>query len=294
MKEDITLEELIKNFKFEDIKYLKNTENDHLHTLMPFESNGYMYALQSNEDIKVKHITNSLFNSFDQNNNFKINEFLERIEYKYNKDEYSISQEYLISDFLTTLIIGTAKEFSRVMQKFKLNKSNQISYLTMGRLPSTFQSANILIKNGFYFETKCLFRVILEQISYGYKCSGFDENKVDKLQPQKCISDLKELFEHAGQLNGLFSKYIHINKNIWYDFFDEENHIISRSGNRSKLDVLPFTFLAEMYIVVLYYIYKNLEDNDIDEKFHSFININIDIIEKVKSYFKSKENYNKE
>lgn len=292
MKEDITLEEFIKNLKFEDIKYVKNSNNDQIHTLMPFESNGYLYALQANEDIKIKHIVHSLFNSFDKNNNFEIKHFLDDIEYEYNKDDFSISQEYLMSDFLTSVTIGTAKEFSRVMKKFKLNKSNQISYITMGRLPSTFQSASILIKNGFYFETKCLFRVILEQISYGYKCSGSNDNKVDKIQPQKCISDLKEFFEYAEQLNGMFSNYIHSSKDIWYDFFDEENYIISRSGKRSKSDVMPFTILTEMYMIVLYYIYKNLEDNDIDEKFHMLINVNIYMIEKVKAYFKSKNYYN--
>lgn len=289
MEESITIEEFVKTLRFEDIVYKKDGEHDHIHTLMPLESNNYFYALQANENKYVKYVAHTMFSSFDQDGNFDVEYFLDNLELEYNKEDYSVSQEYLMSDFLTSSVVGASKDFSRVMQEVKINKANHISYITMGRLTSTFQSAAILIKNGFYYETKCLFRVILEQISYSYQCSKSDDENVDKLKPQASISELKKIFENAGMLNGLFSNFIHHNRNIWGEFLDEELYIMSRSGIRSKTNVVLLAFLAEMYVVVLYDIYKRLKGEGIDELFHGLVITNVDIIEKVKSHFRAED-----
>lgn len=288
MNENVFIEELIKNLNFEDLVYKKNGDNDHIHTLMAFESNNYFYALQANENKNVKHVIHLMFNAMDQDGNLDVECFLESLDFDFNDEDYKVSEEYLIGDFITSLVVGASKDFSRVIQDVKINKANHISYITMGRLTSTFQSAAILIKNGFYYETKCLFRVILEQISYSYQCSKSDDKSVDNLKPQSSISELKKLFESAGHLNGLFSNFIHHNRNIWSDFIDEENYIMSRSAIRSKDNVPLLVFLAEMYIVVLYDIYKRLKVENIDELFHGLVIFSVDIIDRIKEHFKVK------
>ncbi|OEC44761.1 hypothetical protein [Aeromonas sp. DNP9] len=288
MKEYETIEEFVDSFEFENIVYEKKGNHDHIHTLIPMISNDFIYALQASEQTNVKHIIHLVFSSFDHNGNFNLDNFIENHDQNYDKNDYSVSKEYLMSDYMVASIVGISRDFSRVMQEIKVNKANHISYITIGRLPSTFQSAAILIKNGFYYETKCLYRVILEQIAYSFQCSNTSDDNVYNLKPQSSITELKKIFSNAGVLNGLFSQFIHHNKNIWNEFIDNEHYIISRSGSRSKDNVIFLAFLAEMYLVVVYDIYKRLKHNEPDELFCGNIIINIDIIGKVKDYFKQK------
>ncbi|HDX8374297.1 TPA: hypothetical protein RQN05_000856 [Aeromonas dhakensis] len=288
MKEYETIEDFVDSFEFENVVYEKKGNHDHIHTLIPLISNDFIYALQASEQIKVKNIIHLVFSSFDHDGNFNLDSFIENYDQDYDENDYSVSKEYLMSDYIAASIVGVSKDFSRVMQEVKADKANHISYITMGRLSSTFQSAAILIKHGFYYETKCLYRVILEQIAYSFQCSKSNDESIDKLKPQSSITELKKIFSNAGVLNGLFSQFIHHNKNIWSEFIDNENYIISRSGSRSKENVIFLAFLAEMYLVVVYDIYKRLKHDELDELFHSNIIINIDIIGKVKEHFKQK------
>lgn len=287
--EDIdSISDVIKNIKFENIKYIKDSGHDHIHTLMPFESNKYCYALQANENKKVKNLVHSLFCSLDTADNFNVEGFIEMIDSDYEDGDYSVREEYLISDFITSIVTGAAKEFSKVIRNNpELNKKNQIVYITMGRLPATFQSVAILIKNGFFYETICLFRVILEQISYSYTCCQSSDDKVDKLKPESTIKEFKKFFENAGRLNGYFSSFIHHNKKMWHEFIDEENFIVPRSGIRSKENVIFMVFLAEVYIAVLSEAYKQYHNNrELDESFMMTIQTNLDLIGKAKDHLK--------
>ncbi len=282
MDDNITLEDFVKNFTFEDIKYEKGEDHDQIHTMMPLESNNYYYCLQTNEDVDVKHAVHSLFSAFNDGE-LDIDYFLEMMDYGYLKKDYEVSNEYIIGDFLASMVRGASKEFSRVTKEFAiLNIQNKIVWMTMGRLPSTFQSVAVLIKNGFYYETICLFRVILEQISYSYQCSNSTEEQVVKLQPQSSISELKKLFEKAGVLNGYFSNYIHHSNKIWHDIFDEDYHVISRSGSKSKDNVIFMAVLAEMYIGVLYDIYERFDREELDENFHGLVVMSKGLIARIK------------
>jgi len=191
-------------------------------------------------------------------------------------------------DFLTRMIYSGMKIFIKLMKGFKKNKSIKISYITLERLLSTFQSISILIKNGFYYETICLYRVVLEQIAYAYQCSKTEPEKVDNVQAKSSVTELKKIFESAGPLNGLFSKYIHHNKSIWGDFIDDENYIISRSAKRSKRNILYMVVLVEMYITVLDEVYKNVnKDNKMNKDFHNFKIFVFKMTNKIKSHFKA-------
>ncbi|MGM0951343.1 MAG: hypothetical protein ACQEW7_00040 [Pseudomonadota bacterium] len=288
MKEYETIEEFVDSFEFENVVYEKKGNHDHIHTLMPLISNDFIYALQASERINVKNIIHLVFSSFDHNGDFNLDNFIENYDQDYDENDYSVSKEYLMSDYIAASIVGVSKDFSRVMQEVKADKANHISYITMGRLTSTFQSAAILIKNGFYYETKCLYRVILEQIAYSFQCSKANDENIDKLKPQSSIAELKKIFSSAGILNGLFSQFIHHNKKIWSEFIDNESYIISRSGSRSKDNVVFLALLAEMYLLVVYDIYKRLRCDELDELFHVNIIVNIDVIGKVKEHFKQK------
>jgi len=43
------LDEFIEHLEFKNITYLKDEEYDHLHTLVPFETNSILYALRGTE-----------------------------------------------------------------------------------------------------------------------------------------------------------------------------------------------------------------------------------------------------
>lgn len=288
MKDFESIEDHIKQLRFEDIKYIKGSGHDQIHTLFPLESNDYLYALQTNENVNVKNIIHNLFCSLDEDGALDVDGFIESLEMDYDKKKHIVNKEYMMADCLASAIVGASKDFSRAIREVEINECNHISYITLGRLPATFQSAAILIKNGFHYETTCLFRVILEQIAYAYQCSKSTPENIEKIKPHASITILKSLFETAGSMNGYFSNFIHHNKNIWNEFIDDEFYIISRSGKKSKSNIMFLAHLSEIYMYVMQDIYIRLKKENDDELFLGLINVTLQLIQKIKIHFKEK------
>lgn len=81
------------------------------------------------------------------------------------------------------------------------------------RMENSFRGVLLCIKSGLSFEAFTLERNILEQIAWIYKVYNHNGDFF-KIQPNKCIRNLKKMYPEAGYLYGLLSNYLHVNPQI--------------------------------------------------------------------------------
>ena len=78
------------------------------------------------------------------------------------------------------------------------------------RLSSSFKSALILAKLGFFFEAACICRLILEQLAWAYSVFDLEDKSLFNTSVTKSVSNLKKLIPFSGQLYGTLSELAHI------------------------------------------------------------------------------------
>jgi len=264
-----SIDEQIDSMSWEKLKITRDYENgfDAIHTLFPFLSNNFEYALPIDSSPRLRFLTHCFFQSIDRKKDDIDIELFQEL-YKNKENDPPLSKEYLIADSIVTWIMSTSKQFAKEIDCNNEKRAGLIvAVATLLRLVATFQAASVLIKDGFHCETIYLFRVILEQIAYAYKCSTITvDDEIKKIQAQKCISELKNIHKEAGRMNGLFSNYIHHHADTWNSFIKQDTvqdltFVINRSGKESKKNVIFLLSLSVIYFDVIYDIYKNNADS---------------------------------
>ena len=87
---------------------------------------------------------------------------------------------------------------------------HHLSHTALIRMESSFSSIIVLLRMGYYFELYAIMRMIYEQLSWVYAVHGSDDIKECRIEPQKSIGKLKELYPSAGKTYGFLSEISHI------------------------------------------------------------------------------------
>jgi len=107
------------------------------------------------------------------------------------------------------------------------NKPDRVGLVVAGgviiRLTSSFQSALLLSRFGFFFEAGCICRFILEQLAWAYSVHEIEDDSLFKTSVTRSVGKLKELIPHCGKLYGFLSNLAHISPGYTkeYILFDE-------------------------------------------------------------------------
>lgn len=264
-----------------NIKYNRQGESalDNVHLLMPLAVGEYEYAIPTDSSDTVLKLTNFLFSSLGENDEFD-NENFQGLLSGLAEDELSmksmIKDEFLAVDFL----VFCSFQAHRFLEKNIYVSDTEyygacLSLLFLQRVLGSFQSVAILIKNSMHFDTNCLLRSILEQIGHAYQIiPAKDPKNVEKFASTRGITALKKIIPDAGKLNGLLSDFVHNGKGAWSEFIEIEYQqddaepkvfVLTRSGKKTKRCILLFTRIVEAYLLVLIEIKRAHLSDDIDD-----------------------------
>ncbi|MFD3226483.1 hypothetical protein [Rahnella aceris] len=268
-------------FSLRNIKYNREGEFalDNVHLLMPLAVGEYEYALPTDSSDTVLKLTNFLFSSLGENDEFD-NDNFQGLLAGLEEDELSmksmIKDEFLAVDFL----VFCSFQAHRFLEKNIYVSDTEyygtcLSLLFLQRVLGSFQSVAILIKNSMHFDTNCLLRSILEQIGHAYQIIQAKELKdIKKYTSTNGITALKKIIPEAGQLNGLLSDFVHNGKGAWSEYIEIEHQqdgtepkvfVLTRSGKKTKHCILYFTRIVQAYLSVLIEIKNAHLPDDIDD-----------------------------
>jgi len=128
------------------------------------------------------------------------------------------------------------------------NKPDRIGLVVAGsvivRLTSSFKSALLLSRLGFYFEAGCICRLILEQLAWAHGIHEIEDDSFFDISVTKSVGKLKELIPHCGKLYGFLSNLAHISPGYSkeYILFDEGCPTVVVATTRN-LDTIIFLLL---------------------------------------------------
>lgn len=262
-----------RDFK-KDIENGIYSNKDTIASLIPYSLDSITYALAlDSSPILRKHIAAAIFKYENPD------ECYEDILNAIDVEKYSDENSYSPHDMVIHIIIAHATTSSLVLNNYNawcLKETNGLSQelfvAGMIRIVSSFQSAAILLRHGFYVEVMPIFRMILEQLAWGcYLIKETDESKISKNRTQSNTTYLKEILGNDfGRLYGHLSseahlepsqirKYVHAEK--------DEIHIKVRSGKQCKDEVETLLLLLKAYGRV---IYSGIEHFGIPDEFTSY------------------------
>lgn len=92
------------------------------------------------------------------------------------------------------------------------------------RMQSSFSVLTLLTRFGYGYEGFTVSRLILEQIAYVFVAQNSCDDIVEKINPTKCISNLKTVIPWIGYLYGQLSNYTHFNPKLC------DEHMLKKGG----------------------------------------------------------------
>lgn len=187
---------------------------DAIASLIPYLLNDTAYALALNTPPALRqHIAAAIFKYENPDDCYE--DILNEVDVANYSDENSYSPH----DMVIHIIIEHAITTSRVLSNYNMWCLNTIGglgkelfFVSMIRIVSSFQSAAILLRHGFYVEVMSIFRMILEQLAWGcYLIKETDETKIPKNRTQNNTKYLKEVLgDDFGKLYGHLSSEAHL------------------------------------------------------------------------------------
>ncbi|MCE5966897.1 hypothetical protein [Enterobacter roggenkampii] len=269
------------SFSLRNIKYHREGEYaiDNVHLLMPLGVGEYEYAIPTDSSDTVLKLTNFLFSSLNEDDEFdndKFQRLLSGLPTHELTMKSMIKDEFLAVDFLVFCAFQAHRFIDKnIYVSHEDNYGACLSLLFLQRVLGSLQSVAILIKNSMYFDINCLLRSILEQIGHAYQILHVKEPKdAEKFISTKGITALKQIIPEAGELYGLLSDYVHNGKRIWSNFLEVEEgldggesqvFVLSRSGKQTKYCIIYFTRIVQAYLSVLIHIKDEHLSEEIDD-----------------------------
>ncbi len=131
-----------------------------------------------------------------------------------------------ISDFLKKSLRDTREELNRLYIDGYAKFGEFASEITLVRIPDMIDTSRMLANRGLFLEIVPILRTNLEMLAWVSKVYFIEnDDLVKSIEPQKCVAHLKKIYEPAGSLYGMFSKYTHWNYNIHPKFFNTDEKI---------------------------------------------------------------------
>lgn len=122
------------------------------------------------------------------------------------------------------------------------------------RLEGSFRAAVLLNRHGFFLEAAGILRLILEQLAWAHSIHRIDGDSFFKVQPDRCISNLKSIAPYAGRLYGALSDWTHIapEQTVGYlEITGSRIEVNQTSEDKAKINVLYLMALVDLMAVVV-------------------------------------------
>lgn len=197
---------------------------------------------------------------------------------------YSEDANVSDTDYIYFSISRSVDICSKIMEQFFAEQKNykgenrgkmDIFWSALIRLRASFKSAIISMQHGYFIEVVPTLRLIFEQLSWMcYILEEDDKEKLQKKDPQNCITYLKQRFANNvyGELYGNLSSDSHLTwKSIgnYYKIEEGQVKILSRSGKFCKDDILTLIVLYRTYIDI---IWAGMNDYEMSEDDYEYYN----------------------
>lgn len=262
------------------------------HLLTPMFIDSFEFSLPSDTSKYVQDLFWCLICSINPNDDsFDMDRFKSNMSDKLkdeDKGKIDVSIENSILNYVIFLVTDNSNNFL-AFNKNTTSYGLQRSMTTLLRLKSTFQSVSVLLRYAHFMEVRYLYRVILEQIAYAFKCYNMEsKEEIDKLISSKCINKLKEIDSECGKLYGIFSHDIHHNSNMWDNFLDVDietgfEYVKTQSGIGSKECIVFLISIAKIYLSVTREVYHEYDEEK--ERFDIEMEKKLTILEIIKNHY---------
>ncbi len=253
---------LKRDFK-KDIEDGVYKNKDAIASLIPYLLHDTAYALSLNATPNLrKHIAAAIFKYNNQDHDYE--DILNQIDVTKYSDENSYSPH----DMVINIVIDQAFITSQVLNNYHiwcLNKKTKLNeelfFASMLRIVSSFQSAAILLRHGFYVEVVSIFRMILEQLAWGcYLIQETDKSKISKNRTQSNVKYLKKVLgDNFGALYGYLSSEAHLEPNEICKYLQLDKNVLyikGRSGKYCKRETSTLLLLLKAYSSVIWFAMK--------------------------------------
>ena len=181
-------------------------------------------------------------------------------------DELAVFAQSTEREKLTAEILGLVKKWVISCLNYIMPiKKPDVPWLfacsaAIYRLQFSFQSAVLLIRNGFHFEALAVERQILEQLAWVYTIHDAGPKFMD-VQPQSCIGGLKKFIPYVGTIYGFLSSRAHIVGPATHEYIRAQDgglHIVSWDDELSLYDAYFLLGLVEVLTFVSERVYAHL------------------------------------
>lgn len=251
-----------RDFK-KDIENGMYKNEDAIASLIPYLLHDTVYALPLNATPNLrKHIAAAIFKYNNQDSDYE--DILNQIDVTKYSDKNSYSPHDMVIHTVVEQAVTTSKVLNNyniwcLKEKTKLNE--ELFFASMLRIVSSFQSAAILLRHGFYVEVVSIFRMILEQLAWGcYLIQETDESKIYKNHTQSNVKYLKKVLgDDFGTLYGYLSSEAHLEpKEIGKYIRPDKNgiYIKGRSGKHCKEETGTLLLILKAYSRVIWFAIK--------------------------------------
>lgn len=133
------------------------------------------------------------------------------------------------------------------------------------RLQSTFRSALILTKLGYFFEVSACLRLIAEQLAWALAINGCDSPDVfRRTKPQSCISHLNQISPELSRLYGDLSENAHMQWGVlprFTSFVENDVSVTTASLVESSVHGIHLLTFADALAVATEITYRTLLDD---------------------------------
>ncbi|MEC1720152.1 hypothetical protein [Schinkia azotoformans] len=240
-------------------------------TLKPYLFEDIPYALPTNSSPEFRrHIAAAIISYIDKNLQ---SDTIENVTNSLDINRYDNKSQLSDVDIvLDTIVKSTAiciDYFCKTIKVVELNHGQNFFLLAMSRLKSSFESAVLLLRFGYYIEVSTVFRMIYEQLCWAcFVIEQSNEKTIINQSVTKTVKYLKKVNEEYGKLYNLYSQEAHIDPKVVGSYLKEidgKTHVRMRSGEECNNKTLDLILLAKIYIDVLEYAvdkYFSLKENN--------------------------------
>jgi hypothetical protein len=230
---------------------------DQMFSLKPYLLEGIHYAIPSNSSPEFRrHISAAIYSYKDDNLNFdNMHTYLDEMDINNFNDTELGGAADVCQDTIVRLIDSVKSELEGIGARQETEGS--LSFVAaFNRLNSSFQSAVILLRYGYYMEASPVLRMIFEQICWAYHIIDKSKEVIRRTKVTRTVETIKEVNSNYPSFYGTLSKEAHIDFTIinkYLKITDEGIAVRTRSGEESRKKTLYLAVLAEMYIRTLYH-----------------------------------------
>jgi len=245
------------------LKNYSEKEEDSLYKLKPYLLNGIPYSLPTNASPQLRTYIAAAILAYTNSDgdSWEYEEVLASLDIAEYGDGKALGQFDLLQDS----VVKQSMMYTDLISKIQ-NEVNDVHvgignfFMVMGRLKSSFQSAVILLRNGFFIEVSTIYRLIFEQLCWAlYVVDEDDFEQIKGKSVTKTVRCMEKVNPEYKKLYSLYSREAHIDPKNISDYLNQSAHgidVMGRSGKRCNAKTVDLILLMKIYSEVMAYSVK--------------------------------------